>query len=77
VNRLAFRTLIIGAAVVALLAVLERLPAQHVPHRPGLPSLHRAVSARLADSLLSPKPGGGGLAPITIDYPADGSIFPP
>jgi tetratricopeptide (TPR) repeat protein len=62
---------------VALLAVLERLPAQHVPHRAGLPVLHRAVSARPADSFPSPRPGGGELAPITIDYPAEGSIFPP
>jgi tetratricopeptide (TPR) repeat protein len=77
VNRAVFRTLIIGTAVVALLVVLDRLAAQHVPYTVGLPSLHRAVSERSADSSPSPRPGGRPLAPITIDYPADGSIFPP
>lgn len=76
-NRAVFRTLIIGTVVVALLVVLDRLAAQHVPHTAGLPSLHRAASARSADSFPSPRPGGGPLAPITIDYPAEGSIFPP
>jgi tetratricopeptide (TPR) repeat protein len=49
VKRLGARVLIIGVVVVAPVAVLERLAAQHGP-RP---------------------------APITIDYPAEGSIFPP
>jgi tetratricopeptide (TPR) repeat protein len=39
--------------------------------------LHRAAIAPPADSFPSPRPGGERLAPITIDYPAEGSIFPP
>jgi len=62
---------------VALLFVLDRPAAQHVPHGAGLPSLHRAATAPPADSFLSPRPGGERLAPITINYPAEGSIFPP
>jgi len=77
VNRVVFRTLISVAAVVALLFVLDRPAAQHVPHGAGLPSLHRAATAPPADSFLSPRPGGERLAPITINYPAEGSIFPP
>ena len=57
--------------------VLPRLAAQHGSHTTGLPLLRQAVSPHSADSLLSPKPGSGDLSPITIDYPAEGSIFPP
>jgi len=57
--------------------VLDRLAVQHVPHAAGLLALHGAVSARSANAFPSPRPGGDRLAPITVDYPAEGSIFPP
>jgi len=57
--------------------VLDRLAVQHVPHAAGLLALQGAVSARSANAFPSPRPGGDRLAPITVDYPAEGSIFPP
>ncbi len=59
------------------LVVLHRLAAQHAPNAAGLPPLQRAVGTRSANSFPSPRLGDGRLAPITVDYPAEGSIFPP
>jgi tetratricopeptide (TPR) repeat protein len=39
--------------------------------------MQEAASAPSADSSLSSTPEGARLAPITIDYPEEGSIFPP
>jgi len=77
VKRLGARILIIGAVVVAPVVVLERLGAQHGPRTAGLPFVEQAAGAPTGDSSLSSRPAGARLAPITIDYPAQGSIFPP
>jgi tetratricopeptide (TPR) repeat protein len=75
VKGLGARILIIGAVVVA--PVVERLAAQHGARTGGLPFVEPAASVRAADSSLSSRPGGARLALITIDYPAEGAIFPP
>jgi tetratricopeptide (TPR) repeat protein len=77
VKGLGARILIIGAVVVAPVVVLERLAAQHGARTGELPFVEPAASVRAADSSLSSRPGGARLALITIDYPAEGAIFPP
>ena len=59
--------------VVALVVVLERLAAQHAAHRTAF------SFTPLTAGVASPfsKPDGAGLAPISIDYPEEGSVFPP
>ena len=76
-KRLGVCILIIGFVVVAPVVVRARLGARRGPRRVGLPFVEQAASASAADSSASSKPDAASLAPITIDYPAEGSIFPP
>ena len=57
--------------------VLGQLTAQHVPFSAGFPFLQRTASAHGADDFQAPSPGSEEMTPIMIDYPAEGSIFPP
>ena len=76
-KRLAVRVLIVAAVGVALVALLARLAAQHGPRTAGLLSARIAGSTCSADSSRPSRPQVARLAPITIDYPAEGSVFPP
>ncbi|HEV2352022.1 MAG TPA: tetratricopeptide repeat protein [Terriglobia bacterium] len=71
------RILIASAIAVSLCAVRVHLAAQH-GSRSALRELPNTVAKPLpANSHSSPKPDQEHLAQITIDYPEDGSIFPP
>jgi len=69
--------LIIGTLVMARAVIVERFAAQHDALMPNLPFVQQAASAPLAHSSLSSRADGARLASITIDYPAEGSLFPP
>ena len=75
-KRLGAQVLIIGVVVVAPVMVLERLTAQRGPRPAGLPFVP-AAAIPSADSPRPSRSDDAPLAPITIDYPAEGSIFPP
>ena len=66
--------LIVGTLVVGQAVVVERFAAQYPP---SPPPVERVTSAPLVSSSLSPSAEDARLAPITIDYPAEGSVFPP
>jgi tetratricopeptide (TPR) repeat protein len=76
VKRLGARVLILGVVVVAPVMVLARLAAQRGPLLAGSPSVHAAAMPS-ADSSRPSRADDQPLAAITIDYPADGSVFPP
>jgi hypothetical protein len=75
VKQLGAGIVIIGVVVVAPVMVLERLVAQRGPRPAGLPLVPQAASAPMAGS--PTQPDSARLTPITIDYPEEGSIFPP
>jgi tetratricopeptide (TPR) repeat protein len=77
VKRLGACILIIGVVVVTPVVVRARLGARHGAQAAGLPFLLQTAKAPAADSSPSSKPDAAPLAPVTIDYPAEGSIFPP
>ncbi len=72
------RSFIMSAIVLAPFWALDRLAAQHARPLDGEPSLvPRAAMAPGAASSQSAGQDVAQLASITIDYPRDGSIFPP
>ena len=72
------RILIMGAIVAGSFAAFERLTAQHTPpSAAGSLFVLRTAGAPSADASQSPGAENARLAPISVDYPADGSIFPP
>jgi len=76
VKRLGACIFIVGVVLVALALVVKRLAAQHGQGTAVWPVVQQPKSPP-ADSSLSSKPGSALLAPITIDYPEEGSVFPP
>ena len=76
-KRAACRIFIMSAIVVAPLWVLDRLAAQHSSPLVGVPSVQQAAKATAADSSQSAGRDGTQVAAITIDYPREGSVFPP
>jgi tetratricopeptide (TPR) repeat protein len=77
VKRLRVHVVIIGAVVMLPVALIERLAAQHSPPRPGLRFVQQPTGALLMNSSPVSGPESARLAPITVDYPEEGSIFPP
>ena len=71
------RMLIIGAILVGPLVLLERLVAQRSPRTAPLPFTLQPASAPSAAASQSSRAETTRLARIAIDYPAQGSIFPP
>ena len=65
----------IGAAVIAV--VLGQSMPRHSPHRATLAFAQQPASARATNSSPSSNPDDAKPVAITVDYPADGSIFPP
>ena len=76
-KRLRSRSLVVlfGVAVTAL--VLGRGVAPHGPTPSGLALAQQLTTAHTVDPSPSPTPANQRLAAITVDYPAEGSIFPP
>ena len=77
VKRLTAYIFLTGIVVTALAGVHQRPAAKHGPRAAGLPFMQQVARAPSAGSSLSSAPEGARLAPITIDYPERGSIFPP
>ncbi|MBZ5516138.1 MAG: hypothetical protein LAN62_15075, partial [Acidobacteriia bacterium] len=76
-RRIVFLAFLACAVFAALLIDYNRLTAQHIPRAAGRPILLRAASTHAGGAFPGQRSGGRRLAAITIDYPADGSIFPP
>jgi len=76
-NRLTSYTLVIGFLVMAPAVAVERLALRHAARSSRLLFGPRAASVTLSHSSRSSGAEAESLSPITIDYPAEGSIFPP
>jgi len=77
VKRLGARIVLIGAMVMLPAVALERLSAQHNLGPGWLESAGQASAAPSVDPSLVSAHESAELDPITIDYPEEGSIFPP
>ncbi len=77
VKRLGARTLGICGLAAASAMILEYGVARHGSSAAGLAFARQTTSAHTADSSTSPSAENPSLAAITVDYPEDGSIFPP
>jgi len=77
VKRLTACIFLTGIVVTALAGVHNRPAAKQGARAAGLPFIQEAAGASSTDSPPSSTPEGARLAPITIDYPEAGSIFPP
>lgn len=75
VGRFVARILVVSVVALAPVLVVERLAAQHRPLAAGVRFQESVASA--SDSVPLSPPDGIRLAPITIDFPEEGSIFPP
>ena len=76
-SRVTAYTLIFGILVLAPAVAVERLALRHATRWSGLPFGPSAASVTLSHSSRSSAAEREGLSPITIDYPVQGSIFPP
>jgi tetratricopeptide (TPR) repeat protein len=77
VKHLGSRNLVVLVGVAATALVLGRGVATHGPNPAGLALAQQLATAHAGDFSPSANPAGQNLAAITVDYPADGSIFPP
>ncbi|MGD0128264.1 MAG: tetratricopeptide repeat protein [Terriglobia bacterium] len=71
------RILIVCALTVPCAIALAGLAAQFGPRVTSLVFAQQSTGAPQADEASASKPDGERLVPITIDYPAEESIFPP
>ena len=71
------RILVVCVVVFAVAVVLGWDCGQHGPGAAGYGFAQQLASAHAMDSSPSPVPDNQNLGAITVDYPAEGSIFPP
>jgi tetratricopeptide (TPR) repeat protein len=76
-KRGAGRIWILGAIVLAPVTLLNQLSALHHPPLCAVPVVQQGANASGADSAQTAARESEQAAPITIDYPQNGSIFPP
>ncbi len=76
-TRRRFRALIVCGSVLVVLRAGAWLAAQRGRSAEVSPSGHPASGGRSASSPSFPQVHGERPAPLTVDYPAEGSIFPP
>ena len=71
------RSLIVCFVAAATAIVLGRDTSQHGSSAAGLAFAQQLASAHAMSSSLSSNPDGSKLVAITVDYPEEGSVFPP
>lgn len=76
-NRLRIQVVIFAAVVTLAAVLIDRLAAQNGPPPAGLRFGQPATGVSLRYSSASAAAQSAHLTPIAIDYPEDGSIFPP
>ena len=69
--------MVVGVVAAAIAVILGRGAVQHGSIAAGLAFAQQRASAHALGSSPSPNPGGPKLAAITVDYPMEGSTFPP